>query len=73
MEITRLAQQFTAPMDHRFDKIVAQFRRLAHAPFKGLVVMADEFHVDANFDFAHKEEIHCRPRSVSAAGNFNSG
>jgi hypothetical protein len=43
-------------MDHRLDVRVAEFGCFLDAPFKGLVVVADEFKVNANVDLAHKTE-----------------
>jgi hypothetical protein len=41
-------------MDHRLDVRVAEFGGFLTAPFKGLVVVADEFEVNAKVDLAHK-------------------
>ena len=53
VEVAGLAQQFAAPVDHRLDVLVAQFGGLLDAPLEGLVVVADEFQVDADGDLAH--------------------
>ena len=57
VEIARFAEQLAAPMDHRLDVRVAEFGGLLDAPFEGLVVVADEFEVNANVDFAHRMEM----------------
>ena len=54
VEVAGLAEQFAAPVDHRLDVFVAQFGGLLDAPLEGLVVVTDEFHVDANVDFCHR-------------------
>jgi hypothetical protein len=43
-------------MDHRLNVCVAELGGFLNAPFKGLVVVADEFEVNANVDLAHKVE-----------------
>ena len=54
MEVAGFAEQFAAPMDHRLNVRVAEFGGFLDAPLEGLVVVADEFEVNANVDFAHK-------------------
>ena len=54
VEVAGFAEQLAAPMDHRLDVRVAEFGGLLNAPFEGLVVVADEFEVNANVDLAHK-------------------
>jgi hypothetical protein len=44
-------------MHHRLDVRVAEFGGLLHAPFEGLVVVTDEFKVNANVDFAHRNKL----------------
>ena len=54
MEVAGFAEQLAAPMDHGLDVRVAQRGGLLDAPLEGLVVVADEFEVNANVDFAHR-------------------
>ncbi len=60
VEVAGFAEQLAAPMDHRLDVRVAKFGGLLDAPFKGLVVVTDEFEVNANVDFAHNALVGTR-------------
>jgi len=38
---------------HRLDVVITQYRSLVDTPFEGLVLVADEFQIDADADLAH--------------------
>ena len=54
MKVTRLAEQLATPMKHWLDKFIAKLRCLGNAPLEVLVLVADKFHVDADFNFTHR-------------------
>ncbi len=53
VEVTCFAEKLPPPMHHRFDVFIAELGCFGHAPLEGFVRVADEFHVDPQFDFRH--------------------
>ena len=59
VEVAGLAEQLAAPMDHRFDVIVAQRGGLFDAPFERFVVVPHEFEIDAQVKVCHDMVCSC--------------
>src|ERR1039458_3271186 len=64
VEVARFAEQLAAPVDHRLDVRVAEFGGPLNAPFEGLVVVTDEFEINANVDFAHSVLVGTRSTAL---------